>query len=119
MKIFLLFIGWLAAMAAGAAGAAGADEPQPRLQNTFFVFCHDTHDAKKRNYAEQAEMISDLGFDGVGHLRLKGLPERLATLDQKGLKLVWLHDYVTDHSRWKTVGPVLRRPRGARPARSG
>ncbi len=105
MKSLSLFIGWLGAMAAG---VAGADEPQPRLHNTFFVFCHDTHDARKRNYAEQAEMISDLGFDGVGHLGLKGIPERLATLDEKGLKLVWLHDYVTIGPDTVSYDPALR-----------
>ena len=105
MKSCMLFIGWLGAMAAS---MAGAEESQPRLQNTFFVFCHDTHDAKKRNYAEQAEMISDLGFDGVGHLGLKGIPERLATLDEKGLKLVWLHDYVTIGPDTVSYDPGLR-----------
>jgi sugar phosphate isomerase/epimerase len=101
-----LLIGWLGAMAVGIAGAA--DEAVPRLQNTFFVFCHDTHDAKKRDYAQQAEMISAIGFDGVGHLRLKDLPERLATLDEKGLKLVWLHEYVTIGPDAVSYDPALR-----------
>ncbi len=108
MKTFLFFLGWLGAMAAGAAGAAGADEAQPRLQNTFFVFCHDTHDARKRDYAEQAEMIGAIGFDGLGHLGLDGLPQRLATLDEKGLKLVWLHSYVTIGPDAVSYDPRLR-----------
>jgi len=88
--------------------AGAADETTPRLQNTFFLFCHDTHDAKKRDYAQQAEMISNLGFDGVGHLLLKGIPERLATLDEKGLKLVWLHSYVDIRPDSVSYDPGLR-----------
>lgn len=96
MRSFTLFIGWVGAMAVGMAGAGGAaDHAESRLENTFFVLCHDTHDAKKRDYAEQAEMVSGIGFDGLAHLTLNGLPQRLATLDEKGLKLVWVHSYVT------------------------
>lgn len=72
---------------AWAAGVGTAENSQPRLKNPFFVFCHDTHDAKKRDLAQQAELISQLGFDGLGHLWLDNLPERLATLDEKGIKL--------------------------------
>ncbi len=74
-----------ALMCLGAVPSTG--NAPPRLENPFFVFCHDTHDAKKRSLAEQAELVSELGFDGVGHLWLDKLPERLATLDEKGLKL--------------------------------
>lgn len=73
----------------GISYADGPDstERTARLTNPFFVFCHDTHDAKKRNLAEQAEMVSELGFDGLGHLWLDDLPERLATLEARKLKL--------------------------------
>ncbi len=69
------------------AGSRSAERTATRLNNPFFVFCHDTHDAKKRTLTQQAEMISDLGFDGVGHLWLDNLPERLETLDARKLKL--------------------------------
>lgn len=74
-------------------GPAQAAEDGPeqdaaaRLNHPFFVFCHDTHDARKRNLAQQAELIRELGFDGVGHLWLDDLPERLTTLDARNLKL--------------------------------
>ena len=55
--------------------------------NPFFPFCMDTHDAKKRNLEQQAAMIKELGYDGVGHLWLDNIPERLKTLDAAGLKL--------------------------------
>jgi sugar phosphate isomerase/epimerase len=55
--------------------------------NAFFAFCIDTHDAKKRNLEQQAQMLKELGYDGVGHLWLDHVPERLKTLDAAGLKL--------------------------------
>jgi alpha-L-fucosidase len=53
----------------------------------FFPFCIDWHDAKKRSFKEQAEMLKDLGYDGVGHIWLDKVAERLQTLDESGLKL--------------------------------
>jgi sugar phosphate isomerase/epimerase len=55
--------------------------------NAFFPFCMDTHDAKRRNLEQQAALIKELGYDGVGHLWLANIPERLKTLDDAGLKL--------------------------------
>jgi sugar phosphate isomerase/epimerase len=64
------------------APAAGGLPPNP-----FFALCMDTHDAKKRSMAEQAELLKELGYAGAGHLWLDQLPERLQTLDAVGLKL--------------------------------
>jgi len=66
----------------GRQSRAAEDAPFP-----FFALCMDTHDAKKRTVAQQAELLKELGFDGAGHLWLDGLSERLATLDAAGLKL--------------------------------
>ncbi len=55
--------------------------------NSFFAFCIDTHDARKRGLEQQAQLLKELGFDGVGHLWLDNLPERLRTLDAAGLRL--------------------------------
>ena len=40
----------------------------------FFPFCIDWHDAKKRGYAEQAAMLKELGYEGVGHIFLDRSP---------------------------------------------
>jgi sugar phosphate isomerase/epimerase len=53
----------------------------------FFPFCIDWHDAKKRTIKEQADMLKELGYDGVGHIWLDKVAERLQTLDDAGLKL--------------------------------
>src|SRR5512141_1579800 len=55
--------------------------------NAFFPFCIDWHDSKKRSMEQQAEMLKELGYSGVGHIWLDKLPERLKTLDAAGLKL--------------------------------
>ena len=60
-----------------------AGEPKSPL----FAFCMDTHDAKKRTLAQQAEMLEELGFDGAGHVGLDNVAERVRTLDEAGLKL--------------------------------
>jgi sugar phosphate isomerase/epimerase/HEAT repeat protein len=66
------------------ANAPSAGEPKPFA---FFPFCIDWHDAKKRNFQEQATMLKELGYDGVGHIWLDGVADRLKTLDEAGLRL--------------------------------
>jgi sugar phosphate isomerase/epimerase len=66
---------------------AAAGELSGAKTNAFFPFCIDTHDAKKRNLEQQAALLKELGYDGVGHLWLDNIPERLKTLDAAGLKL--------------------------------
>ena len=53
----------------------------------FFPFCIDMPDAKKRTLDQQAEMLKELGYEGVGHIWLDNVDKRLASLDAKGLKL--------------------------------
>lgn len=55
--------------------------------NAFFPFCIDWHDSKKRGFEEQAQMLKELGYAGVGHLWLDKVEERIKTLDDAGLKL--------------------------------
>lgn len=82
------FLGGIAAaLAARPAGAARAPWP-------LFALCMDTHDARKRNLAQQAEMLRHTGYAGAGHLWLDNVPERLATLDKAGLKLFQIYSRV-------------------------
>jgi len=64
-----------------------ATAAEPLKDYPFFPFCIDWHDAKKRSFEQQAEMLKTLGYDGVGHLWLDGVAERLKTLDAVGLRL--------------------------------
>ena len=78
----------LLALAAGAwlALAGGACAAETNVW-PFFPFCIDWHDAKKRNPEQQAVMLKELGYAGVGHIWLDRVEERLKTLDAAGLRL--------------------------------
>jgi sugar phosphate isomerase/epimerase len=65
----------------------GMSNGEEKKDYPFFPFCIDWHDAKHRNFEEQAVMLKELGYDGVGHIWLDKVDERLKTLDDKGLKL--------------------------------
>lgn len=78
-KILILgLLVWLAA----ATFANAAEKTYP-----FFPFCIDWHDAKKRTFEQQATMLKELGYDGVGHIYLDKVAERLKSLDDVGLRL--------------------------------
>jgi sugar phosphate isomerase/epimerase len=94
---------------------AVAGEPASTKTNAFFAFCIDTHDAKKRNLEQQAALLKELGYDGVGHLWLNDIPERLKTLDAAGLKLFQITmtvDITPDKQaydpKFKEVMPLLK-----------
>jgi sugar phosphate isomerase/epimerase len=75
------------------APTAAASEPTPLATprapafTAFFPFCIDWHDARKRTFEQQAQMLVELGYPGVGHIWLDRVEERLATLDAAGLRL--------------------------------
>jgi sugar phosphate isomerase/epimerase len=80
---------FLAGVAAAAVAARAARAKRPPWP--FFALCMDTHDACKRNLAQQAEMLKETGYDGAGHLWLENVPERIAALDKVGLKLFQIY----------------------------
>ncbi len=79
MKIFIMALLGIGLVMLRAAGEA------PKFP--FFAYCIDTHDSAKRSLEEQAALLKELGYDGVGHLWLDNVKERLTTLDAAGLKL--------------------------------
>jgi sugar phosphate isomerase/epimerase len=88
---FPIFAPVLALSLVSAAFAHGADQvvqtDQRQVVPAFFPFCIDWHDAKHRTFNEQAKMLKELGYDGVGHIWLEKIPERLKSLDAVGLRL--------------------------------
>ncbi|MBL9134543.1 MAG: sugar phosphate isomerase/epimerase [Verrucomicrobiales bacterium] len=68
-------------------GGIGGLSVWSATHDPFFPFCIDWHDAKKRSFDEQATMLKELGYDGVGHIWLDRVAERLASLDRLGLRL--------------------------------
>ncbi len=95
-------------MTAGA--SPGADE------HPFFPFCIDWHDAKKRSFEQQAQMLTELGYPGVGHIWLDKVEERIKTLDAANLKLFQITMTVElapgktpyDANRFKEVCGVIK-----------
>jgi sugar phosphate isomerase/epimerase len=94
---------------------AVAGEPSGAKTNAFFAFCIDTHDAKKRDLEQQAALLKELGYDGVGHLWLDNISERLKTLDAAGLRLFQITMTVditpgkqAYDPRFKEVMPLLK-----------
>jgi sugar phosphate isomerase/epimerase len=77
----------LALLPAPSAIAGDSAPATATTTNAFFPFCIDWHDAKKRTFEQQAQMLKDLGYDGVGHIWLDKVDERLKTLDAAGLRL--------------------------------
>jgi sugar phosphate isomerase/epimerase len=51
----------------------------------------DTHDSQKRSIEEQSKMLVELGFDGVGHLWLDKLEERVTSAKASGLRVVQVY----------------------------
>jgi len=83
-----LWIGLLCVLAfGGMLPGHAANAPRPSEVAAFFPFCIDWHDAKKRDFVQQAQMLKDLGYDGVGHIWLDKVAERVQSLDAAGLKL--------------------------------
>lgn len=81
----------MAAIAAALVSAGIGARAQSADAPPLFALCMETHDARKRTLAEQAEMLRDLGYSGMGHLWLDGLAERVRTADQAGLEVVQVY----------------------------
>ncbi|MRR31215.1 sugar phosphate isomerase/epimerase [bacterium] len=78
--ILLLCVAW-------SLQAADSSALKPSERAAFFPFCIDWHDSKKRDLDQQAQMLKELGYEGVGHIWLDKLAERIKSLDAAGLKL--------------------------------
>jgi sugar phosphate isomerase/epimerase len=92
MNMKLTYLLLAAAIPYGAGGfAAQAEKPAKPLVGPFFALCMDTHDARKRTLPQQAGLLKELGYDGLGHLWLDDVAERLSTADAAGLKVYQIY----------------------------
>jgi sugar phosphate isomerase/epimerase len=64
-------------------------------ENPFFALCVGTHDPQSRTPADQAKLLKELGYLGMAHVGLDGVPEVLKAVDQNGLKLFAIYVYVS------------------------
>jgi sugar phosphate isomerase/epimerase len=60
--------------------------PKLELTNPFFAFDNGTGRGVL-SPEEQAKMLGELGYDGIGYTGTAGIPEMLAALDAQGLKM--------------------------------
>jgi len=101
---------------AGCVCAATGKTAAVQSEPVFFPFCIDWHDAKKRNFTEQAAMLKELGYSGVGHIWLDKVEERIKSLDEAGLKLYQITMQVSlatnkppyDEERFKQVLALVK-----------
>jgi len=99
------------ASAGSICGAEPAPVPGPDgWEPPLYGFCIETHDANKRSLPEQAQLLGELGFPGVGYpLWLDGNLERnLQTLDAAGLKVFLMHTAVNINPKEPPYDPRLR-----------
>jgi sugar phosphate isomerase/epimerase len=69
---------------------AGAEEnsvAKPRLANPFFAFDNGTGRDQKVSLEEQAKMLEELGYAGIGYTGTEHIPEMLKALEDRGLKM--------------------------------
>lgn len=68
--------------------AEDTNSPQKR---EFFALCMDTHDSQQRSIDAQNKMLAELGFDGVAHLWLDKLDERVSSAKASGLHVAQVY----------------------------
>jgi hypothetical protein len=94
-SIVALLTAWAFWIAPGLASVAIAqqDTAPAAAAPKLYGFCMEMHDARKRTLPEQAAMLRELGFDGVGYpLWLDDqLWQNLAELDRAGLPVYLMY----------------------------
>jgi len=68
-----------------------AEEAKSLQKREFFALCMDTHDEKQRSIEEQNIMLAELGFDGVAHLWLDKLEERVTSARKRNLRVTQVY----------------------------
>lgn len=97
------------ATAVSVRAAEPAAAESPAWVPPLYGFCMEIHDARKRSLPEQAQMLRELGFPGVGYpLWLdENLERNLATLDAAELKLFLLYASVNVNPKDPPYDPRL------------
>ena len=68
-----------------------AEDTNDLHKREFFALCMDTHDEKQRTIEEQNTMLAELGFDGVAHLWIDKLEERVASAKTSKLNVAQIY----------------------------
>ena len=106
----LLSVSLLVPALAGAAAAAEPAAPM-KLDNAFFAFDNGTG-GNELPLEEQATMLKELGYAGIGYSGRSGteqIPEMLAALDTHGLKMFSTYVYADIAAEQPEYSPNLQR----------
>jgi sugar phosphate isomerase/epimerase len=86
MRLFPSFLAAIVLCLSPKALPSTAAEPAAKLDNAFFAFDNGTGRGKLP-LAEQAGMLEELGYAGIGFTGTSQIPEMLEALDARGLKM--------------------------------
>lgn len=81
------FLAGLALGVLAAVSAWAADDAESGLASPFFAFDNGTGRDQHVPLEEQAKMLKELGYSGIGYTGTQQIPEMLKALDAQGLKM--------------------------------
>lgn len=95
--VAMILVGGLGVCSVGrAADRRAVPGKESAASAKLYAFCMEIHDAKKRTLPEQATMLRQLGYDGVGYPLWLGedFDRNLRTLDAVGVPVYVFYTYV-------------------------
>jgi sugar phosphate isomerase/epimerase len=112
----LILSGFVCLTACNIPPQTNRDSNLKKLPNAFYALCFGDKDAKLNTPGSQAELLKELGYQGMGYTKKpEGLPEILKALDDNGLTLfaVYLTVFIDPGEpkydpRWKEVIKTLK-----------
>jgi sugar phosphate isomerase/epimerase len=75
--------------------ASEADQSNKTPNWPFFAFDNGVGRDQGWNPGQQAELLAELGYDGIGYTGLENLEERLAAMDAHGLKVFSIYEWIS------------------------
>ena len=102
-----IFVAIGALAVAMAASADDATTAKPQLPNPFFAFDNGTGRGRIP-FDQQAKMLKELGYDGIGFDGVEQIPEMLKDLDAVGLKMFSIYLAVWVDPKKPPYDPRLR-----------
>ena len=75
----------------------------------FFAMDTGTRDAEVRSYEQQAALVKELGFSGIGYTGATRIPEMLAAVKQHGISFAPLYNGIEVRDQGVTHNPNLEK----------
>ena len=81
--------------------------PTSAAARTLFAMDTGTRDAQTKTYAQQAALVKELGFSGIGYGGCSNIPEMLAAIDAEGIQFSPLYTGIEVRPTKVTHDPKL------------